>query len=386
MTLARGQTRPLTRTATLCYRTGSRSRRRHEGKSKRISLLVNAVHRHVVVGGDAIQRQIGDDLCRGFGVRVLSVQHFPVEFGGDGLGETWYLRRADGDGRTVFGRRRRCVMMERVAPAADGRGGHHRSYFRGLTALLGGGDCVRLRGTAVVRRGGVRLRGTAGVRRGGVRLRGTAAVRGGRRCLRASDVLQGRRDRVRLSGARHRHRLRRCHRDGRCRCHVCLEIGRASDVLERRSGGHGCVVHARSGRHADRGRPDGGRPRGLRARVHRLHDRFRGYGRWRPDVGCRLSAHRAGDQTNVVRRGRLSTRDRRLRRCRTSRTPAGAVCTGADYVSLSLFRHGGRVRGQSRGWRRHSHVPTHGHAIDAHVFGVDAPVRHRRRTPVAADT
>jgi len=268
------------------------------------------------------------DLGLGLGVRVLSGQHFPVEFGRGRL-ETGYLGR-DRRRRRVRGSGRR-VMMKRIAPSADrpviSPGG------RGLRRIGPGG-----RGFRRIDPGGR-----------GFRLRGT---------IMAAAVVSG----VRLSGARHRHR------DGWFR--VRRRIGRTPDVLERRFRGHADVVRPRLGRHAYRNRPDGRRPGRLSADVCRRWRRRRRHGHCprcvhyggRPGVGdhCGLSVrHRGGCLYGVLglsvrrRRGRLGGGVRLGVHCRPGRRP---------------FRHCGRVHG---GGRRcgHSHVPAHGYTVDAHLFG-----------------
>lgn len=270
------------------------------------------------------------DLGLGLGVRVLSGQHFPVEFGRGRL-ETGYLGR-DRRRRRVRGGGGRRVMMKRIAPSADrpviGPGG------RDLRRVSPGGRGFRLRGT-----------------------------------IPAAAVVSG----VRLSGSRlHRHRdrwfrVRRRH------------IGRTPDVLERRFRGHADVVRPRLGRHANRGRPDGRRPGRLSADVGRRYWRRRRHGHCprcvhyggRSDVGDRggLSArHRGGCLYGVlglgVRRrcGRLGGGVRLRVHCRPGRRP---------------LRHCGRVHGGGRRCR-HSHVPAHGHTVDAHIFGANFGVSWKR--------
>lgn len=91
-----------------------------------VVVVVVAVTAVLVVGN--ARRLIAADLGRGLGVRVLSGQHFPVEFGRDGL-QAWYLgrdhrrkRRGRGffAGRRLVHRGRGRVVVERVAAPADG--------------------------------------------------------------------------------------------------------------------------------------------------------------------------------------------------------------------------------------------------------------------------
>lgn len=235
---------------------------------------------------------------RAFGVRVLSDQHFPVRFGRGGLQPRYLGRdRLLRDGLLLPGGR---VMMERIAPSAH-RGDHRPDGY---------------------------------VLRAAVRLRAPIA---------AADRLV--RLWVRLDGARHGRRRRDPFTVGR----RVRQIGRATDVLDRRFGRRARVVRPRFGRHADRARPDRCRSRRLRARLGR------GGGRRRHGNG---RSHRV----------RLSVR--RHGRSRTTATPPAAAVRGRhrDWV-----RHGGHRRRPCRRGR-HSDVPAHGHAIDAHLFGRQTPM------------
>lgn len=342
-----------------------------------VDLVVVAVA--VLVVGNA-RRLIAADLGLRLRVRVLSGQHFPIELGRDGL-QARYLgrdrrrwRRSRGVcGRCVHRGRGRVVVERIAAPAHGGRRGRRSESVLpvGLLNRRGRDHPAIL----------LRLRGAANRR--------PVADGGG---LRGAHVPHRRRGRVRLGGARHRHRR------GRWFIIDGPHVGRASDVLERRFGGHARVVRPRPDRHAHRDRPD---DRRRRLRVH-VHGHFCRFGHGGGGGGCCLrERHRGGrlDDVGDCRclrgRGRGGRRDGGCRLCarghgRWTETPFRA--RGGRLlqpVGGHPFGRGGRARRhrRRRGLCRHSHVPAHRYAVDAHLFGRDdggTPVQRQRWRELAA--